>query len=450
MRGLGSTIALAVVLAGLGGYIYFVTWKKTAEPLSKQEKVFASVQTDKIDEIKVRSDKGDVTTLKKENGNWQVVSPVAAKADETEASAIASGLGQTEIVRVVDENPTDLKSYGLEMPRIEVDFKGPGDKDYRRLLIGEKSPTGADLFAERNDEKKVFLISATQEPTLNKSTFDLRDKTLLKFERDKVDGVDVTAGAKSVQLAKDGMEWKITQPIQVRADYGTVEGLIGKLQTASIKSIVADSASAADLKKYGFDKPTAKVDLKLGSARATLLLGGTAEDKTVYARDSSKPAVVTVEGTLADDLKKGADEFRRKDIFEFRAYNANRVEFTRNGQTVAFEKVKGAGNDAVDKWRRVSPTAGDADKDKDKIDGLLSRLSNMRAASFVDASAKTGLNMPALAVFAKFEDGKKEERVTFGKVGNDVFAGRPGEPGAAKVDAMDFTEANKTLDELSK
>jgi hypothetical protein len=448
MRGLRSTIALVVVLAGLGAYIYFVTWKKGAEPLSKQDKVFAGVQTDKIDELKVTSDKGDVTTLKKDNGNWQLVAPVTARADEAEASGIANAVGQVEIVRVIDENPSDLKGYGLDMPRVEVDFKGAGDKDYRRLLIGEKSPTGADLFARRNDEKKVFLIPASQETTLNRSTFELRDKTLLKFERDKVDGVEMNAGGKTVQLAKDGAEWKITQPLQVRADYGAVEGLIGKLQTTAIKSIVADSASAADLKKYGFDKPTAKVDLKLGSASATLLLGGTAEDKTVYARDASKPAVVTVDSTLADDLKKGADEFRRKDVFEFRAYNANRVELTRNGQTVAFEKVKGSGNDAVDKWRRVSPTAGDADKDK--IDALLSRLSNMRATSFVDASAKTGLNLPALTVFAKFEDGKKEERVTFGKVGNDVYAGRPGEPGAAKVDAMDFTEANKTLDELSK
>jgi hypothetical protein len=448
MRGLGSTIALAVVLASLGAYIYFVTWKKSAEPVSKQEKVFANLQTDKIDELKVTSDKGDVTTLKKENGNWQLVAPVAARGDETEASGIANAVGQIEMVRIVDENPTDLKAYGLEMPRIEVDFKSAGEKDYHRLLVGEKSPTGADLFARRNDEKRVFLIPAFQETTLNRSTFELRDKTLLKFERDKVDGIEINAGGKTVQLAKDGTEWKITQPLQAQADYGAVEGLVGKLQTAAIKSIVADSASPADLKKYGFDKPPATVDLKLGSARATLVLGGTAEDKTVYARDTSKPAVVTVESSLADDLKKGADEFRRKDIFEFRAYNANRVEFTRNGQAVAFEKVKGAGNEPVDKWRRVSPTAGDVDKDK--IEALLSRLTNMRAVSFVGVPAKTGLDMPALNVFAKFEDGKKEERVTFGKIGNDVYAGRPGEPGAAKVDAMDFTEANKTLDELSK
>ena len=44
MRGLRSTIALIVVLGGLGAYIYFVTWKKPAEPASKQEKVFAGVR----------------------------------------------------------------------------------------------------------------------------------------------------------------------------------------------------------------------------------------------------------------------------------------------------------------------------------------------------------------------------------------------------------------------
>ena len=448
MKGLRSTLALVAVLGGLAAYIYFVTWKTPAEPASKLEKVFSGVTSDKIEEVKVTSDKGEVSTLKKDNGSWQLVAPVAAKADEAEASAIANALGQVEIVRVIDENPADLKDYGLAAPRIAIDFKAAGDKDYRRLLIGEKSPTGADLFAKRNDETKVFLIPAAQESTMNRSTFDLRDKTVLAFQRDKVDAVSVDAGGKTVQLTKDNADWKITQPLQARADYGSVEGLIGRLQTAGMKTIVSENPTPADLKQYGLDKPAATVDLKLGSARATLAVGGKAADNTVYARDASKPMVVTIDSAIVDELKKGADEYRRKDLFEFRPYNANRVEITRDAQTIAFEKTKAEGENAEEKWRRVSPTAGDVDKEK--IDSLLSRLSNMRAASFVDASAKTGVNMPAMTVVAKFDDGKKEERVTFGKVDSDVYAAHPGEPGAAKVDAMDFTEANKTLDELAK
>ena len=450
MRGLRSTIALLVVFGGLFAYIYFVTWRRPADTGVTRDKVFAGVEADKIDELKVTSDTGEVTTLKKESGNWQVVAPVAARADESEASGIATSLAQLEVVRIINESPTELTDYGLATPRIEVDFKVTGDNKPRRLVIGDTSPTGTDLFAKRNDEKEVFLVPGFQETTFNRSTFDLRDKTLLKFERDKVDGVEVNAGGKTLQIAKDGANWKITQPEPVRADYGSVEGVIGRLQTAQVTSIVADDAAAVDLKKYGLDKPAITVGLNMGSAHATLLLGGEAEGNTVYARDASKAMIVTVESALADELKKGADEYRRKDIFEFRAYNATHLEITRSGQTSAFEKVKGPGADpeASAQWRRVSPNA--ADVDTDKMDGLLSRLSNMRATSFVDSSAKTGLNAPAMTVFVKFEDGKKEERISFGKVDSDVYASLPGEPGAAKFDATDFSEAITTLDELSK
>ena len=446
MRGLRSTIALVVVLAGLGAYIYFVTWKTPEGDTSKKtDKVFTGLQADKIEEIRITSAGGDATTAKKDNGTWQVLQPVTAKADESEISGITSALASIDVVRVIDENPSNVNEYGLSNPRIEIDFKASGDKEYRKLFIGEKSPTGADLFAKRNDEKRVFLIPAFQETTFNKDTFALRDKTVLKFDREKVDGVEVGAGGKSLVMAKDGPEWKIKKPVETRADYGSVEGLVGRLQTIQMKSIVADEASPADLKKYGLEKPEATVNINAGSARATLLVGGKATDTTVYARDASKPAVVTVESALIDDLKKGADDYRRKDLFEFRAYNANRVELKRGNDVVVFERVKGQGENAQDKWRRVSPNPADADRDK--VDAMLAKIANMRATSFVDGK---GALSPTLEVVVKFDDNKKEERVTFVKSGEDVLALRPGEPGAAKIDAADLTDALKSLDELAK
>jgi hypothetical protein len=450
MRGLRSTIALVVVLAGLGAYIYFVTWKlpEGGTDAKKLDKVFAGYEADKVEEIKVMSAAGDATTLRKQAGVWQVTQPIAAPASESEVSGITSALGQMEIGRVIDPNPSNLNDYGLSNPRIEIEFKSAGDKDYKKLLVGDKSPTGSDLFAKRNDEKQVFLIPAYQETSLNRTTFDLREKSVLKFDREKVDAIDVTANGKTLTVAKEGSDWKITKPVQTKADFGSVEGLVGRLQSVQMKSIVADNPPPADLKKYGLDKPEATVNLSAGSARATLLVGGKAADNTVYARDASRPAVVTVESALLDDLKKGADDYRRKDIFEFRPFNANRIEMTRNGQTIVLERVKGQGENAPDTWRRVSPSAKDVEREKS--DSLLSKLSNIRASSFVDSTAKTGLDKPALTVSVKFDDGKKEEKVTFGQAGSDVYVSRPGEPGAAKIDAADFNDAIKSLDELSK
>src|SRR5581483_11792176 len=291
-RGLWSTLVLIVVLGGLGAYIYFVLNKQpdSGSAASKNEKVFANVQSDKIDEVKVTSSAGDATTIKKENGGWQIVAPAAAKADDSEVNGITSALSSVEVQRVIDENPASLNDYGLSNPRIEVDFKTTGDKDYKKLLIGEKTPTGGNLFAMRGGEKKVIAIPAFQESTFDKKTFDLRDKTLIKFDREKVDAVNVTAGNKTIAFAKEGNDWNIKKPIAAKADFGSVEGLIGKIQSAQMKSMAGDDATA-DPKKYGLDKPQATIELNAGSSKATLIVGGKADDNTVYARDASKPGV---------------------------------------------------------------------------------------------------------------------------------------------------------------
>jgi len=262
-----------------------------------------------------------------------------------------------------------------------------------------------------------------------------------------VDGVEVNASGKPIQFAKDGSDWKITKPIAARADFSSVEGLVGRIETAQMKSIVTDQASPDDLKKYALDKPEVTVTINQGSARAVVEIGGKAGEDAVYARDLSKGSVVTLDKSVADDLKKGVDDYRRKDVFEFRAFNATRVEFTRGSQTLILERVKGQG-DKQDSWRRVSPNPADADKSK--VESLLAGLADIRVTSFTDSLAKTGLDKPAMTVLVKFEDGKKEERVSFGKNGTDVHALIPGQPGAGKIEAEKFDEANKSLDELSK
>lgn len=448
MRRLWSTLALLAVLIGLGSYIYFGLANKSDDAASKNEKVFAGVEADQVEEIKVKSESGDVTTVRKENGAWKIVAPVAAPASDSDVSGITSTLGALEVARVVDENPADLKDFGLDQPRIEVDFKSGGGKPSGRLRIGAKTATGANMYALKNDDKRVLLVAQYQETSLNKSTFDLRDKTILKVDRDKVDGADITVDGKPIELAKSGEDWKLTKPIAARADASAVDGLINRVQTAQMKSIVAPEPSPADVKKYGLDKPSATVNLHLGSARASLLLGGKADDGSVYARDASKPDVFTIESSLADDLKKGADDYRRKDMFEFRAFNATRVDITRGSQTISFERVKSQNKDQADTWKRLAPSPGDPDRQK--VEDLLAGLADIRATSFVDSKAKTGLDSPAMVVVAKFDDGKKEERVTFGKNGDDVYASRPDDPGAGKIESSKFDDAMKALDELVK
>lgn len=445
MRGLRSFLVLLVVLIGLGSYLYFVESKRTpGDTGEKRDKVF-SVEADKIEEIRVKSESGETTTLQKKDTEWQIVQPVAAKPDEAEVSGLTSNLSSLEIQRVVDENAADLKPYGLAPPRVEVAFKSGGQE--RRLQIGDKTPPGTDLYAKLADGNRVFLIPSYLDSTFNRTTFDLRDKAVLKVDRDKVDALEVVRGGQTLRFEKKDGQWRMTSPVNARADYSAVEGLVGRATTLQMKSIAA--AEAKELKTSGLEAPVATVRLNTGSSQAALAIGSAAGEGAVYARDLSRPMVFSVESGLADDLKKDPAEYRQKDLFDARAYNATRIEVVRNGQSFAFEKTKTKNKDGQEeeKWRQTSPTARDVDQAK--VDALVSAVIGVRATTFVDkAAAKGTLDKPELTVTIKFEDGKKEERVVLGRSGSDAFASRAEIPDAAKLEVSTLDNIGKALEAL--
>jgi hypothetical protein len=445
MRGLRSFLALVVVLAGLGAYLYFVESKKSPEEdAEKKEKVFGAVEADKLEEIIVKSESGERTTLRKAGADWQIVAPVTAQPDSAEVAGLTSNLSTLEIQRVVDENAPDLKEYGLAEPRVQVMFKAAGQT--RTLNIGNKTPPGTDLYATVGDQKKVFLISSYLDSTFNKTTFDLRDKAVLKIDREKLDVLEVAAGDRQLRFTKADGEWKMTAPVAARADFTAVDGLVGRISSAQMKSIAA--ADGGDPKTFGLDKPAATVKIGSGSSQATLAIGKAAKDGEVYARDLSRPAVFTLEVSLLDELKKPAGDFRQKDLFDARGFNATRVEALRGGQTVVFEKakVKDKEGKEEEKWRQILPSQRDVDNAK--VETLLTAATGARADTYTETTAKTGLDKPEVTIVIKFDDGKKEDRVAFGRSGADAYAQRAGDPGAAKIPASTLDSIVKALDDL--
>ena len=90
MRGLTSTLVLIVVLAGLGGYIYFVDSKRPEPGVdggAANEKVYA-LEVDKIDELKLTYN-GETSLLRKSASGWTMVEPVQTEADPAEAISLA-------------------------------------------------------------------------------------------------------------------------------------------------------------------------------------------------------------------------------------------------------------------------------------------------------------------------------------------------------------------------
>lgn len=451
MRGVKSTIALVVVLAGLGAYIYFVDSKRPASTsgiggtaTETREKIF-DIEADKIEEVRVTADK-ETTLLRKSDGTWRVVEPTPVDADQTEASGLTTSLTGIEMGRVVEANASDLARYGLADPKIKIAFKGQGNAA-GEIHLGDKTATGTDMYASKAGEKRVFLVPSYQETPFNKKPFDLRDKRILTIKRDDIDLLDV-GGATQYQLTRTGTEWRLRQPIQARADYSAIEGLLTRLTTTNMTKLVEQGAQGGSiapevLAKYGLDKPQATVAIGAGSSKATLALGKE-EEGAVYARDLSRPLIFAVDPTLATDLKKPADDYRNKGVFEARPFNLARLRIVRGKDTYEFEKVAGAGG-AGDKWQRKINGGAAADVDVAKMEDFLSKITNLRADSFV----ASGPAQPELIVSTSHDEGKFE-RVRFGKAGADTVASREGEPGAGKLDATNYGDTIKALDEVIK
>jgi Domain of unknown function (DUF4340) len=433
-------LILLVIAIPLGWYAYHDSKKGPADDAPKRDKVF-TVEADKIDEIELKSESGDRTTLKRKGADWEIAQPVNAPSDQSTVSSITSSLASLEIQRVVDENPADLKEFGLAAPRLEVAFKSGGQE--RRLQIGDKTPTGSDLYAKLADNKRVFIIPAYLESTFNHGTFDLRDKTVLKVDREKLDKLEVVTDKRTERFEKKEGDWQITEPAVGKAEFSAVDNLVSRISSLQMKSIVNDST---DLKKYGLEKPALTVRVGSGSSLAALLIGSGAESGSVYAKDAARPAVFTIESSLVDDLKKDPSEYRLKDLFDARSFNTTRVEIVRNGQTTTFEKTKTKDKDGkeTEKWRQTSPSPKDVDSAK--VEALVSAASSARATGFVDTTAKTGLDKPELTVALTYDG--KQERVTFARADGSAYASRAGSPGAAKIDASTIDAIVKALEDL--
>ena len=451
-----NTLILAILATGLGAYIYFIDQYKTPAPAAPPSppagKVFDKVDAAKIEEVRITSSAGEATTLRKVGSVWRVAAPIDVPADEAEASGITSNLASADVQRVVDEQPKDLAAFGLAKPRVTVAFTVAGEKTPRTLLLGDKNPTGSDLYAKRPDAARVFLVSGYLEGTFDRSTFHLRDKKLLGFDREKVDRIDAIAGKVTATVVRQADVWNVTAPWTARADFGVIESVLSRLAGAQMKAIAWDpsvpprpGAPPQTLKGFGLDPAERRLVLAAGRTRAELTIGKATPEGDVYAKDASRPLVFTIEKALADDLARTAAEFRAKDLFGFRAFTGTRLEITRAGKAVAFERKKGTEKGAVEKWVAVPPAKA---ADEATIEDLVTKVSNLRAESFVDALPAGAAE--SLRIQTAFDDGKKQETVVVHQAGADYYAVRQGDAGAAKLIAPAILELVAALDATQK
>ena len=269
----------------------------------KGEKVFTTLEADKIAALTLTASNGDVTTLKKEGAGWKIETPVQAPADASEVSGVTSNLATLDLTRVIDEKPASLEAFGLDKPRLRLTFTADGKP--RTLLLGAKTATGGDTYAKLDDAPRVFTVPSWLEQSLDRTTFQLRNKAIVAVDREAVDHLAIIGAPGTIELKKDGSEWRLVQPLQGRADSAEVGSLLTRLSSGQMQAIVADQPATLDV--YGLQPPRTTVTATGGGKTlAQVFVGSASGEAAVHMRDASRPMVFTVEKALADDLQRAA------------------------------------------------------------------------------------------------------------------------------------------------
>lgn len=402
-------LVLLVVAGGVGGVALWTgkDEQKKAEAKEKSEKLF-DFDKAHAKELRLSRDGQVVAHLTKGEKGWKLDAPVQADGDDTAVDSLLSSLSGLKQKKEL-EGEKDLKTYGLERPKLEAAVKLEDGKE-QGLQIGLDNGFDNTLYAKKLGDDTVRVIDSWAKSSLEKSAFDLRDKRVAHLDdAAEVKRIEVTGGKAPYTLEKDGTAWKVNG---AAGDAATASQVASSLKNLRASAVAAESP--ASLKEYGLDKPKATAKLTVAPNKdskdtyARTVLVGQAKSGAVtlktYAKSDDSPVVYEVDKQILTDLMKEPFDLQNKELVHLDREAVRKAVFETPSTKVEVTRVKNAppdGGVADEVFSVVAPQQGPAKKWK--ISSALYAIGSLRASSFdgpVPAAkdlAKYGLDKPKTA-----------------------------------------------------
>ena len=389
MRFKGTTI-LFILFVILGGYVYFTEYRGKEERQKQEEskkKAFSIEQKD-IAEITLTYPDHTITAVRKGEKQWEITAPAGIQADSDELEQLASNIPQINRDDTVAQNAQDLTPFGLKEPPVKLSAKTKDGKQIE-ILFGSDNPKKTFTYAKLGGSNDVFLTGSNWAKTLTKSVSDVRNKKILEFETDDIDGVKISEGNKELEAQKTGDNWQLKKPVDTKADSSEVSSFTSSVRFAKAQSF---PEPPVDAKTAGLDMPAMTITLHDGKAKTdrVLLIGKTAETDKYYARDASREPIFIVDKEIPEKARRPIFDWRDKSITKLDRDKIDKIEIQRGSDTMTFLK---AGTD----WKLQ-----DGKKVQfDKVSGMLNELDFEKAKDIIDmpkASATYGLDKPKMEV----------------------------------------------------
>ncbi len=166
------TIAVVVVLALLGGYIWYTFLREGAPPVAPTtpeptEILFLTVPQDKVQAVQVTDVKNSkITRVVRDGENWKMEQPAQGDAYLVRVQDLVFALTRISAERKLAPQ-SDLTPFGLNPPQYAVEIS-LNDASTINLLLGSENPEGNAYYALKNGDSALYLIDSSIGDTITK------------------------------------------------------------------------------------------------------------------------------------------------------------------------------------------------------------------------------------------------------------------------------------------
>jgi Domain of unknown function (DUF4340) len=237
-----------------------------------------------------------------------------------------------------------------------------------------------------------------------------KEKKVFRFEEKDIASIAIKTPQEEIVLQREKDAWKLTKPIETKADKSTADSIASDIASAKIERNLDEQN--VNWKTYGLDPPLVRVTAKLNNGKAHEIELGEKDftDFSVFARIPGQNKVLVLPASLLTSANKKLFDFRDKSVVEFQRDQVKGMTIAVKGKEYSFEK---SGED----WVVKQPFQSRGDRGE--INSILSDLEFAKVEEFVQPPSpglkSYGLKTPEIRVDLLLGENRARKTLLLGK-----------------------------------
>jgi hypothetical protein len=242
-----TTWILVLLMAGLFAFIVlFERHLRQAGEAAPPGRILPQLSAAAVTSIQVRPSNQLEICVERTNNTWQLTKPIVYPAHAPNVEGLLRGLenlaGQAQIPAGDLRGRANAdKEFGFDPPQFTLVIH---QGNYRhQILVGARTALKDQVFLQAVGTVGIFLVDADLLKLIPNRVDEWRNPVLIDLNRLVFDRLAVTNGAKVFELQRDATNklWRMTHPMQARADNPKIEDALQKLQALRVNQFASDN-----------------------------------------------------------------------------------------------------------------------------------------------------------------------------------------------------------------